>query len=126
MQKTAYEVRISDWSSDVCSSDLLHASGGRELGQGFDRHGADGLCRSGLGHTAAGVGRLSSRPLENPRQTGLCDDARTRRPGTEWLARGTLNRLNLPRQDFGPLASRRRWDDGVATVKPPADHTTNR
>src|SRR3546814_3447069 len=23
-QKTAYDVRISDWSSDVCSSDLLH------------------------------------------------------------------------------------------------------
>src|SRR3546814_18135761 len=28
-QKTAYEVRISDWSSDVCSSDLVgHAFGG--------------------------------------------------------------------------------------------------
>src|SRR3546814_10806997 len=27
-QKTAYEMRISDWSSDVCSSDLL----GRERG----------------------------------------------------------------------------------------------
>src|SRR3546814_16165184 len=26
-QKTAYEMRISDWSSDVCSSDLLHAHG---------------------------------------------------------------------------------------------------
>src|SRR3546814_2236942 len=30
-QKTAYEMRISDWSSDVCSSDLVadvaHASG---------------------------------------------------------------------------------------------------
>src|SRR3546814_1615918 len=25
-QKTAYEVRISDWSSDVCSSDLDHAA----------------------------------------------------------------------------------------------------
>src|SRR3546814_12113111 len=25
-QKTAYEMRISDWSSDVCSSDLLIAS----------------------------------------------------------------------------------------------------
>src|SRR3546814_1955916 len=25
-QKTAYEMRISDWSSDVCSSDLLPAS----------------------------------------------------------------------------------------------------
>src|SRR3546814_9607754 len=23
-QKTAYEMRISDWSSDVCSSDLCH------------------------------------------------------------------------------------------------------
>src|SRR3546814_9090859 len=26
-QKTAYEMRISDWSSDVCSSDLLHLLG---------------------------------------------------------------------------------------------------
>src|SRR3546814_7512591 len=25
-QKTAYEMRISDWSSDVCSSDLLRAT----------------------------------------------------------------------------------------------------
>src|SRR3546814_10601645 len=24
MRKTAYEMRISDWSSDVCSSDLRH------------------------------------------------------------------------------------------------------
>src|SRR3546814_7965188 len=24
-QKTAYEMRISDWSSDVCSSDLVYA-----------------------------------------------------------------------------------------------------
>src|SRR3546814_4234057 len=26
-QKTAYEMRISDWSSDVCSSDLAKGSG---------------------------------------------------------------------------------------------------
>src|SRR3546814_7236195 len=25
-QKTAYDLRISDWSSDVCSSDLPHAA----------------------------------------------------------------------------------------------------
>src|SRR3546814_6197470 len=31
-QKTAYEVRISDWSSDVCSSDLRHAALRRILG----------------------------------------------------------------------------------------------
>src|SRR3546814_13709220 len=29
-QKTAYEMRISDWSSDVCSSDLLRLDTGRD------------------------------------------------------------------------------------------------
>src|SRR3546814_10569702 len=29
-QKTAYEMRISDWSSDVCSSDLLRALGAED------------------------------------------------------------------------------------------------
>src|SRR3546814_16753518 len=33
-QKTAYEMRISDWSSDVCSSDLAEESPGwRAMGQ---------------------------------------------------------------------------------------------
>src|SRR3546814_4062914 len=34
-QKTAYEMRISDWSSDVCSSDLVGGGGAQrgELGQ---------------------------------------------------------------------------------------------
>src|SRR3546814_3026634 len=31
-QKTAYEMRISDWSSDVCSSDLVHGLGDDLLG----------------------------------------------------------------------------------------------
>src|SRR3546814_5966875 len=30
-QKTAYEMRISDWSSDVCSSDLLEIEQRRDL-----------------------------------------------------------------------------------------------
>src|SRR3546814_17664006 len=30
-QKTAYEMRISDWSSDVCSSDLLRDDGLADL-----------------------------------------------------------------------------------------------
>src|SRR3546814_4232787 len=30
-QKTAYEMRISDWSSDVCSSDLTISVWGRSL-----------------------------------------------------------------------------------------------
>src|SRR3546814_4873976 len=43
-QKTAYEMRISDWSSDVCSSDLFDEIGGigvdqmrRFLGRRRDR-----------------------------------------------------------------------------------------
>src|SRR3546814_20962122 len=39
-QKTAYEMRISDWSSDVCSSDLQHR---RE--QAVRRMGAGGAAR---------------------------------------------------------------------------------
>src|SRR3546814_9479277 len=37
-QKTAYEMRISDWSSDVCSSDLVDAFeiGAKYNGRGFD------------------------------------------------------------------------------------------
>src|SRR3546814_5395376 len=34
-QKTAYEMRISDWSSDVCSSDLVHFKGETTLDNGI-------------------------------------------------------------------------------------------
>src|SRR3546814_9203826 len=49
-QKTAYEMRISDWSSDVCSSDLKRA---RPLEPGGDGPGRDGRGQSGF--AAAGV-----------------------------------------------------------------------
>src|SRR3546814_6540076 len=42
-QKTAYEMRISDWSSDVCSSDLIDDDDGAE--QLADRRGAARLDR---------------------------------------------------------------------------------
>src|SRR3546814_7416319 len=41
-QKTAYEMRISDWSSDVCSSDLDVGIGSLFEGE-RDRHGAGGF-----------------------------------------------------------------------------------
>src|SRR3546814_9027192 len=40
-QKTAYEMRISDWSSDVCSSDLLGFLSGLRADSGMVRHGAE-------------------------------------------------------------------------------------
>src|SRR3546814_17451270 len=47
-QKTAYEMRISDWSSDVCSSDLIGhigvAGADRQIvGDAVDRKGAVAL-----------------------------------------------------------------------------------
>src|SRR3546814_1721533 len=70
-QKTAYEVRISDWSSDVCSSDLLHRHpadvGSLELhrplgrllqpGQHLGQRGlaAAGFADDGQGHAAIGM-----------------------------------------------------------------------
>src|SRR3546814_12023061 len=50
-QKTAYEMRISDWSSDVCSSDLLLPRRGLQRGAAGDqrvrrrRSGGDILAR---------------------------------------------------------------------------------
>src|SRR3546814_1342956 len=35
-QKTAYEMRIRDWSSDVCSSDLVARQHGRAFPADFD------------------------------------------------------------------------------------------
>src|SRR3546814_8447918 len=45
-QKTAYEMRISDWSSDVCSSDLL-LQPGQQQGQGQPGQGQQGQGRPG-------------------------------------------------------------------------------
>src|SRR3546814_10884818 len=87
-QKTAYEMRISDWSSDVCSSDLLAQKGANVLqlhigeGGGRDRlppvllkkgdqpmhrrHiGADGMCRP------AAIGREPLLPARGERVRAL-------------------------------------------------------
>src|SRR3546814_2469373 len=41
-QKTAYEMRISDWSSDVCSSDLCQAADMVKMAMG-EEHAPDAL-----------------------------------------------------------------------------------
>src|SRR3546814_4971882 len=40
-QKTAYELRISDWSSDVCSSDLIADQHHRHIGGAREAHVRD-------------------------------------------------------------------------------------
>src|SRR3546814_1979736 len=45
--KTAFDVRISDWSSDVCSSDLpVEAEHGVEGEEGHHRHALVGVARA--------------------------------------------------------------------------------
>src|SRR3546814_6986467 len=50
-QKTAYEMRISDWSSDVCSSDLVETVWFQKLvsSDGSIRHSGDNLTGEGDG-----------------------------------------------------------------------------
>src|SRR3546814_11474663 len=50
-QKTAYEMRISDWSSDVCSSDLRHL--GLALLEAVERRQQDGSGDHGGGQEEA-------------------------------------------------------------------------
>src|SRR3546814_15629832 len=52
-QKTAYEMRISDWSSDVCSSDLGH--GIEKLARTRTRHGAEILDQLVAAHADTAV-----------------------------------------------------------------------
>src|SRR3546814_5899969 len=58
-QKTAYEMRISDWSSDVCSSDLKIIAFARPAALGPVARAAD---RNVRGHRPRG--KVQDRPAE--------------------------------------------------------------
>src|SRR3546814_943637 len=55
-QKTAYEMRISDWSSDVCSSDLSSLPSGKAVGNEQQPSGDVAALQS-----AVRLGRLGER-----------------------------------------------------------------
>src|SRR3546814_3217765 len=76
-QKTAYEMRISDWSSDVCSSDLIGPTTNevtriREAGDHSDRRAvapASQAHAGAVGHPAPDLLTLV-RPLPRARAGG--------------------------------------------------------
>src|SRR3546814_6572133 len=71
-QKTAYEMRISDWSSDVCSSDL-HAPASARAGRGLD--GGGGAGSSGrLGGGAGGPVRVGRHDVAVQRVPAAAPD----------------------------------------------------
>src|SRR3546814_303025 len=57
--KTAYEKRISDWSSDVCSSDLAASSGGAET------------VKVGVLHSLSGTMAISEVTVKNSTQMAI-------------------------------------------------------
>src|SRR3546814_5761839 len=80
-QKTAYEMRISDWSSDVCSSDLQYCGAHRPRPAGLPpHHGAQDGQPVPLALRAGRRLRLARAPLgatRPPRPGAIA-------PGTGW------------------------------------------
>src|SRR3546814_1731172 len=75
-QKTAYEMRISDWSSDVCSSDLLQAlAKAATAGPGSRRPAL---------HASTGCAPMACQSSRVPSGTGLSGTHRATRPSASW------------------------------------------
>src|SRR3546814_15449076 len=91
-QKTAYEMRISDWSSDVCSSDLVAARP-----ECFKHGGAQGH------HVANGcTGKASGQLFERFQRDAGTEAVRADR----WF-RGAVEQTPRPRHPHHFAASRR-------------------
>src|SRR3546814_6464159 len=107
-QKTAYEMRISDWSSDVCSSDL---SARRKMQVTPSRtvHRMDNDARTGNSS-------LAVRRMHDDSQQPLTTDCRTTRRSA--LAAGTLLLLLcVPALGVAAQATQPR----VLTAQPPPE-----
>src|SRR3546814_10163913 len=86
-QKTAYEMRISDWSSDVCSSDLLQRSIG-DGDAGPKTLGGVALKRLAFAQIEIMdmIGLASHEPARLPRQIGGDGRSEERRVGKECVS----------------------------------------
>src|SRR3546814_1160419 len=92
-QKTAYEMRISDWSSDVCSSDL-----GFGLGRGlYDAEPVAQPLHGGAGDEDAAfqrVGGLAAEAIGNGRQQAMLRVHQLAAGVEEGKAAGAVGRLH--------------------------------
>src|SRR3546814_16643085 len=83
-QKTAYEMRISDWSSDVCSSDLLvRAAGCRRMGKRCWHCGS------------SAAGRLLAAPIRLARAGSQAEPARSIYRGSSGAAASFYDRKSV-------------------------------
>src|SRR3546814_18442334 len=122
-QKTAYDMRISDWSSDVCSSDL------RGVGGIFYDH-LEGAFDANFAFTKdVGEAFLAIFPTIVRQRMGLAWNSEEQQRQLEWRGRyaefnlvydrGTSFRLNTGGNidtilmSQAPLASARRWNENI-------------
>src|SRR3546814_6400928 len=84
-QKTAYEMRISDWSSDVCSSDLLHIL---ECGQDCPQ---DAPCSRGRRQDSSGILRSGAATRRQGR-TAHAEGLYSRQPSSQRFRHGPQSR----------------------------------
>src|SRR3546814_1676189 len=113
-QKTAYELRISDWSSDVCSSELIgrpprlaHRLEPRRAVA--EKGGAVAAVRRQIMDERDAIGGESVAvryPLHNAQRLGRRRDDRKARVDQPHLARDSENQ---PRRSSDDLADKRRW-----------------
>src|SRR3546814_5073354 len=84
-QKTAYEMRISDWSSDVCSSDLTWAAAMSLFASSFRGMGfkAEAGVEQGLSADFRETGKPISGLETVEQQFGFFDRSEERRVGKE-------------------------------------------
>src|SRR3546814_19906251 len=98
-QKTAYEMRISDWSSDVCSSDLVEASvdrtGAGGAGSGIDRGEVDRNVGSARGEARGGELAGEPRGERIERRVAGCTEGGTRRNAQRKIADWSIARIAL-------------------------------
>src|SRR3546814_11252695 len=103
-QKSAYEMRISDWSSDVCSSDLI----ARELSQRWDAFGRLINSTDGRGAvTSYDYDRLGRQVAQRQTVSGRVEQAQTRYDA--W------SRITAPTDALGHTTTY-RFDDATRSV----------
>src|SRR3546814_11126447 len=113
-QKTAYEMRISDWSSDVCSSDLF----GRLtalLSADYSRDDLSGDARYGVRSRVAVPVVLAAMNADQADRTSVWQSEGV--PGTYQKRRnyGVLGRLDYD-ADFATSSSLTAYRDNVVDI----------
>src|SRR3546814_7069440 len=89
-QNTAYEMRISDWSSDVCSSDLLLDPFEEQLDlpalaiRGADRRGGQGEL---IGEQHDGLAGVRVAQTQSPQHGGIASPCHIARQDDGLIAR---------------------------------------